>query len=73
MELEQSPPGPPFEHRTAFFNTIIGAMRDAQDELAQSGLGEELIAQIVAKTMAHALAYAAVSLSLSRTGMAEVF
>jgi hypothetical protein len=73
MERSQSPQGPPFEHRMAFFNTIIGAMHDAQDELAQDGLGEDLVTQIVANTICHALAYAAVNLDLPRQDLAEIF
>jgi hypothetical protein len=52
---------------------IVAAMRDAQDELAHDGLGEELFAQIVGNSLAHALAYAAINLDLSRTDLAEVF
>jgi hypothetical protein len=73
MERSQSPEGPPFEHRMAFFNTIIAAMRDAQDQLEQDGLAPDIIAQIVANTIARALAYAAVNLNLSQPDLAEVF
>jgi hypothetical protein len=73
MERSQSPEGPPFEHRMAFFNTIIGAMRDAQDELEQDGLSQDLVTQIVANTLCHALAFAAVNLDLPRQELAEIF
>jgi hypothetical protein len=56
--IEPSPDGLPHVHRMEFFNTIIGAMRDAQDELEQDGLSQDLVDQIVANTIAHALAHA---------------
>jgi hypothetical protein len=73
IELGQTPTGPPFEHRIALFNSVIAAMRDAGEQLAQDGLKQDLIVQIVANTIMHAAAHLAVMLDLDRPDMCETF